>query len=120
LIEDHFDVAFELFDTLRRKELFDTLRRKGRTAELTEMMAWLPEPGAVHATRQQELLGAGHAVWCARHMVGDAPFAVLLADDVILGEPGCIGELVKAHHQTGGNIVAIAEVPAEQVNRYGV
>lgn len=111
LIEDHFDHASELFDALTRKE---------KLAELEELRTWLPTPGTVNYTRQQQPLGLGHAVWCARHMVGDEPFAVLLVDDLMVGRPACLAELVEAHDRIGGNVVAIEEVPAAQVDRYGV
>src|SRR6185437_15442702 len=105
-IEDHFDVAFELEATLDDR---------GRSELLDELNSWLPAPGDVAFTRQQRPLGLGHAVWCARHLVGDEPFAVLLVDD-----PPCLKEMVDAYEQTGGNIVAVVEVPREQTRRYGV
>lgn len=111
LIEDHFDYGFELFETLKAK---------GKTKELDELLSWLPPAGTVNFTRQQQPLGLGHAVWCARHMVGDEPFAVVLVDDLMTGTPGCLAEMVEAHARTGGNIVAIEEVPRDQVNKYGV
>jgi UTP--glucose-1-phosphate uridylyltransferase len=110
-IEDHFDVAYELEATLRER---------GRTELLDELRAWLPAPGDIAFTRQQRPLGLGHAVWCARHLVGDEPFAVLLVDDLMVGEPPCLKQMVDAYHQTGGNIVAVVEVPREQTRRYGV
>jgi UTP--glucose-1-phosphate uridylyltransferase len=110
-IEDHFDVAFELEATLRDR---------GRKELLEELNAWLPAPGDVAFTRQQRPLGLGHAVWCARHLVGDEPFAVLLVDDLMVGDPPCLKEMVDAYEQTGGNIVAVVEVPREQTRRYGV
>ena len=110
-IEDHFDVAFELEATLRER---------GRTELLDELRAWLPAPGDVAFTRQQRPLGLGHAVWCARHLVGDEPFAVLLVDDLMIGEPPCLKQMVGAYRETGGNIVAVVEVPREQTRRYGV
>src|SRR6266446_590099 len=110
-IEDHFDFAFELEATLRER---------GRSDLLDELRAWLPEAGEVAYTRQQRPLGLGHAVWCARHLVGDEPFAVLLVDDLMVGEPPCLKEMVEAHGQTGGNMVAVMEIPREQTRRYGV
>jgi UTP--glucose-1-phosphate uridylyltransferase len=110
-IEDHFDVAFELEATLRER---------GRTELLDELGAWLPAPGDIAFTRQQRPLGLGHAVWCARHLVGDEPFAVLLVDDLMIGEPPCLRQMVDAYQTTGGNIVAVVEVPREQTRRYGV
>jgi len=110
-IEDHFDVAFELDATLRDR---------GRSELLDELNSWLPAPGEIAFTRQQRPLGLGHAVWCARHLVGDEPFAVLLVDDLMVGDPPCLKEMVDAYEQTGGNIVAVVEVPREQTRRYGV
>ena len=110
-IEDHFDVAFELEATLRER---------GRSELLEELRAWLPAPGDVAFTRQQRPLGLGHAVWCARHLVGNEPFAVLLVDDLMVGEPPCLKQMVDAYDKIGGNIVAVIEVPREQTRRYGV
>jgi UTP--glucose-1-phosphate uridylyltransferase len=110
-IEDHFDVAFELEATLHQR---------GRTETLDEMREWLPEPGQIAYTRQQRPLGLGHAVWCARHLVGDEPFAVLLVDDLMDGDPPCLAEMVEAYDEVGGNLVAVVEVPREQTRRYGV
>jgi len=111
LIEDHFDRAFELFHTLAQK---------GKDEALAELEAGIPAAGEVSYTRQQQPLGLGHAVWCARHLVGDEPFAVSLVDDLILGDPPCLKELVDAHTQTGGNVVATMEVPQAHTKRYGI
>ena len=94
-IDDHFDRAYELEATV-------------------------PAAGQIAYTRQQRPLGLGHAVWCARHLVGDEPFAVLLADDLMVGNPPCLKEMVEAHATTGGNMVAVMEIPREQTRRYGV
>ena len=110
-IEDHFDVAFELESTLRER---------GRDQMLRELQSWLPAAGDIAYTRQQRPLGLGHAVWCARNLVGDEPFAVLLVDDLMVGEPPCLKEMVEAYSDTGGNIVAVMEIPREQTYRYGV
>jgi UTP--glucose-1-phosphate uridylyltransferase len=110
-IEDHFDVAFELEATLRER---------GRDELLDEMNAWLPAAGQFAFTRQQRPLGLGHAVWCARNLVGDEPFAVLLVDDLMVGEPPCLAEMIDAYETIGGNLVAVIEVPREQTRRYGV
>ncbi|MGC2412407.1 MAG: UTP--glucose-1-phosphate uridylyltransferase GalU [Stellaceae bacterium] len=110
-IEDHFDVAFELEATLRER---------GRGTLLDELDAWLPKAGEVSYTRQQRPLGLGHAVWCARYLVGDEPFAVLLVDDLMVGEPPCLKEMIDAYQGTGGNLVAVIEVPREETRRYGV
>ncbi len=110
-IEDHFDVAYELEATLRER---------GRSEMLDELSAWLPAAGDLAFTRQQRPLGLGHAVWCARHLVGDEPFAVLLVDDLMVGDPPCLKEMIDAYQETGGNMVAVMEVPREQTRRYGV
>ena len=110
-IEDHFDLAFELEATLRER---------GRTELLDELHAWLPIAGEVAYTRQQRPLGLGHAIWCARHLVGDEPFAVLLVDDLMVGEPPCLKQMIDAYQATGGNMVAVIEVPREETRRYGV
>jgi UTP--glucose-1-phosphate uridylyltransferase len=110
-LEDHFDIAYELEATLRER---------GKDAQLAEMQAWLPAAGAVAYTRQQQPLGLGHAVWCARHLVGDEPFAVMLVDDLMVCDPPCLRQMVDAYQETGGNLVAVIEVPREQTNRYGV
>jgi UTP--glucose-1-phosphate uridylyltransferase len=111
LIEDHFD---------RAVELFDTLASKGKDEALAELEAGLPRAGEVTYTRQQQPLGLGHAVWCARHLVGDEPFAVALVDDLILGDVPCLKELADAHAKTGGNVVATMEVARDHTKRYGI
>ena len=110
-IEDHFDRTYELDDVLTRKD---------KLAELEAVTGWLPAPGELSYTRQPEALGLGHAVWCARHLVGDEPFAVILVDDLILGATPCLRQMVDAFGETGGNLVAVEEVPQHQTNRYGV
>ena len=110
-LEDHFDVAYEMEATLRER---------GKTEQLSEMQAWLPSAGQIAYTRQQRPLGLGHAVWCARHLVGDEPFAVMLVDDLMVCDPSCLKQMVDAYEETGGNIAAIVEVPREQTSRYGV
>jgi UTP--glucose-1-phosphate uridylyltransferase len=110
-IEDHFDLAFELEATLRER---------GRRELIDELGAWMPAAGEFAFTRQQRPLGLGHAVWCARHLVGDEPFAVLLVDDLMVGDPPCLKQMIDAYEGTGGNLVAVVEVPREQTRRYGV
>jgi UTP--glucose-1-phosphate uridylyltransferase len=110
-IEDHFDHSYELETTLRDR---------GKEAQLKAVNSWMPHPGQIAYTRQQNPLGLGHAVWCARNLVGDEPFAVLLADDLILAEKPCLQQMVEAHAESGANIVAVMEVPREHTNRYGV
>ncbi len=110
-IDDHFDRAFELEATLRARGKMDLLE---------ELHSGLPEPGQIAYTRQQMPLGLGHAVWCARALVGDEPFAVLLADDLMVCDTPCLAQLVAAYGETGGNLVAAIEVPRAHTNRYGV
>src|SRR6266852_5290958 len=110
-LEDHFDHSFELETTLGER---------GKQRELDALHAWMPEAGQICYTRQQKPLGLGHAVWCARNLVGDEPFAVLLADDLILAEIPCLTQMVEAHDETDGNVVAVMDVPREHTARYGV
>ncbi|HSA80245.1 MAG TPA: UTP--glucose-1-phosphate uridylyltransferase GalU [Geminicoccaceae bacterium] len=111
VIEDHFDRAYELDEALARK---------GKLAELDSISSWVPQPGELSYTRQQEPLGLGHAVWCARELVGNEPFAVVLVDDLIQSAKPCLKQMVAAHAETGGSIVAVEEVAKEHTNRYGV
>ncbi len=110
-IEDHFDRSYELHDTLAQR---------GRRRELGVIEDILPVPGQVAYIRQQEPLGLGHAVWCARHLVLDEPVAVVLADDLILSRVACLRQMVEEHGRVGGNLVAVMEVGREQTSRYGV
>lgn len=108
---EHFDVAFELEATLRDRD------KKEALALLSGSHS---EPGSITTVRQQTPLGLGHAIWCARAFIGDDPFAVLLPDDLILSDKPCLLQLAEAYYETGGNIVAVTEVPREQTNRYGI
>ena len=110
-IEDHFDHAYELQDML-------TNRRKDDA--LTLLAETIPAPGNMAFIRQQEPLGLGHAVWCARNFAGDEPVAVLLADDLILSAPGCLKQMVAAHSAVGGNMLAVMEVAPAETASYGV
>ncbi|MFO1058856.1 MAG: UTP--glucose-1-phosphate uridylyltransferase GalU [Dongiaceae bacterium] len=110
-IEDHFDHSYELHATLVQRQ---------KRAELGLIADLLPVPGQVAYIRQQEPLGLGHAVWCARHLVGNEPVAVLLADDLVKGEVPCLKQLVDVHARVGGNLVAVMDVPRAHTNRYGV
>lgn len=110
-IEDYFDSAFELESTLVAKD---------KKEDLQGLRAIRLEPGNVSFVRQQEPSGLGHAVWCARHLVGEEPFAVILPDDLVHGEPPCLAQLLDAYRRTRGNVVAVEEVPREQTNRYGI
>jgi UTP--glucose-1-phosphate uridylyltransferase len=110
-IEDHFDHSYELENVLAER---------GRMAEIEAMRRWLPKPGRVAYTRQQEPLGLGHAVWCARSLIGDEPFAVLLADDLVLADVPCLKQMMDAHERVGGNMAAVMDVPREHTSRYGI
>ena len=114
VIEDHFDNAYELEDTLRRR---------GKTKELEALLAELPPAGACSFTRQQAPLGLGHAVWCAREIVGDEPFAVLLPDMVTMAgaaKTRCLTQCMETYAKHGGNIIAVEEVPPEETHQYGI
>ncbi len=112
VIEDHFDKAFELDATLAAR---------GRTADLEALARDLPKAGQASFTRQQEPLGLGHAVWCARQIVKDEPFALLLPDMAMHASPGCLKQMIDVYQtRGGGNVVAVEEVPWDQVSRYGV
>jgi UTP--glucose-1-phosphate uridylyltransferase len=113
VIEDHFDIAFELEETLQRR---------GKLKELQALTADLPAAGATSFTRQQVPLGLGHAVWCARDIVGDEPFAVLLPDMVTMAAAHgrCLAQCVAAYEKHGGNIIAVEEVPPGETHQYGV
>ena len=110
-LENHFDLSYELEDRLRAA---------GRTRALAELREWMPGAGQIAYTRQQKPLGLGHAVWCARRLVGDAPFAVLLADDLVLAEEPCLAQMARVFAASGGNVVATMEVPREHTARYGI
>jgi UTP--glucose-1-phosphate uridylyltransferase len=113
VIEDHFDRQVELEMTL--------LERQKKTA-LESLRRDLPAPGTTSFTRQQEPLGLGHAVWCARELIGHEPFALLLPDVLVQHERGCLAQMIDAAREVGGraNIVAVEEVPPERVDQYGV
>ncbi len=108
---EHFDIAYELESTLRAR---------GKQKELDELRSWHMEPGSIVTVRQQEPLGLGHAIWCARAFIGDDPFAILLPDDLVLSETPCMKQLADAYAETGGCVVAVTEVPREHTSRYGI
>jgi UTP--glucose-1-phosphate uridylyltransferase len=110
-IEDHFDI---------QPELETTLEERGKTEELAALRRDLPAAGTASFTRQQAPLGLGHAVWCARDIVGDEPFALILPDMLMQSEPGCLKQMLAAYDKHGGNVVAVEEVPRDQVSRYGI
>src|SRR6476619_6576145 len=113
VIEDHFDRMFEL-DT--------TLAARGKKAEQAILAQSQPEAGAMTFTRQQSPLGLGHAVWCARDIIGNEPFAVLLPDVLVQAKRSCLGQMIDAYKELGpkSNIIAVEEVPMERVHMYGV
>jgi UTP--glucose-1-phosphate uridylyltransferase len=108
-IVEHFDMAFELETTMKdRDKALDVL-------EPTRI-----QPGNLVAVRQQVPLGLGHAIWCARAIVGDEPFAIFLPDELMIGQPGCMKQMVEAYNQVGGNLISVLEVPEGEVSSYGV
>ena len=112
VIEDHFDKQYELESTLRKR---------GKSVELDILEEDLPAAGQTSFTRQQEPLGLGHAIWCARNIVGDEPFAVLLPDMVMHAKPGCMSQMIETYNtRGGGNVIAVEEVSPDQVHRYGI
>ena len=113
IIEDHFDRQFELETTLEMR---------GKTEALEELRKDLPSAGRTSFTRQQEPLGVGHAVWCARHIVGNEPFALLLPDVLVQNTPGCLAQMIAAagELENDANIIAVEEVPPERVHMYGI
>ena len=108
-IEDHFDQAHELETTMAARGKSDAALHGTRLT-----------PGDAIFVRQQEPLGLGHAIWCARHVVGDEPFAVLLPDELMVGEPGCLSQLMDHYRQVGGNVVCALAVPRREVSSYGI
>jgi UTP--glucose-1-phosphate uridylyltransferase len=112
VIADHFDHAYELESLLEARD---------KTTELNSLLEMLPKTGSVGMIRQQQPLGLGHAVWCARHFVGDDPFAVLLPDDLMVGRPGALSQMISSYNQVGGGIIVAAEEkPKNEIKRYGV
>jgi UTP--glucose-1-phosphate uridylyltransferase len=108
-IEDHFDIAYELETTMASR---------GKSREVLSQTRL--KPGAIAYVRQQEPLGLGHAVWCARDIVGDEPFAIFLADELMTGKPGCMKAMVEAYQKVGGNVVCGYEVPDSETDKYGI
>jgi UTP--glucose-1-phosphate uridylyltransferase len=111
VIEDHFDKQFELEATLESR---------GKNWALEELQRDLPQAGQASFTRQQEPLGLGHAVWCARELVGDQPFALLLPDMLFKANPGVLKQMIEAYETTGGNIIGVEEVDPKEVSSYGI
>lgn len=111
IIEDHFDHQFELEATLRER---------GKDDELRQLEADTPPPGATSFTRQQVPAGLGHAVWCARDIVGDKPFAVILPDMLMHSDPGCMAQMTTAYDEVGGNLISLSECEPDQTHQYGI
>ncbi|MDL2405525.1 UTP--glucose-1-phosphate uridylyltransferase GalU [Rhizobium calliandrae] len=111
VIEDYFDIQFELEHTLRQRN---------RNAELSLLNGLLPKAGTASFTRQQEPLGLGHAVWCAREIVGDEPFALLLPDMVMRAEKGCMKGMIELYEHSGGNVISVEECAPDQTHKYGI
>lgn len=110
-IEDYFDSAYELEATLEAK---------GKTDILEEVVSTRPIPGSMSFVRQQAPLGLGHAIWCARDIIGSDPFAILLPDVLIHGQPGCLSQMTHVFEETGANVIAVDPVPEAEVDKYGV
>jgi UTP--glucose-1-phosphate uridylyltransferase len=108
-IVEHFDVAYELEATMGER---------GKDLSILESTRFTP--GDIITVRQQVPLGLGHAIWCARAIVGDEPFAIILPDELMVGSPGCMAQMVEAYNEVGGNLISVLEVPREQVPNYGV
>ncbi len=111
LLEDHFDHAFELEATLIER---------GRDSALELVHSIIPTAGRISYTRQQKPLGLGHAIWCARNLVGNEPFAILLPDDLVQSKTPCLAQMMAAYAEMGGNLVAVMDVPRAHTNRYGI
>jgi UTP--glucose-1-phosphate uridylyltransferase len=112
VIEDHFD---------KQIELEQTLAARGKQAEIDQLQRGLPGPGQTSFTRQQEPLGLGHAVWCARELVGNEPFALLLPDVLVQTTgKGCLAQMLDVYAQYGGNVLAVEPVPENELKNYGV
>ena len=111
MLEEHFDFQPELMTTLESRGKTDMVE-KVRSCEMPE--------GKLFTTRQAKPLGLGHAIWCARKLVGNEPFAILLPDDVVLAEKGCLSQMVDTYKQVGGNMVAVMDVPKSETSKYGI
>lgn len=110
-IEDYFDL---------QPELNDHLKQSGKLKQLGELQVLQPVPGSISFTRQQLPLGLGHAVWCAREIIGNEPFAVLLPDMVSFGGRGCLAGAMELYEETGGNIIAVEQCDPSETNKYGI
>ncbi len=108
-IVEHFDIAYELETTMN-----------ARGKDLSALDATRATPGDIITVRQQVPMGLGHAIWCARAIVGEEPFAIFLPDELMIGRPGCMKQMVEAYEEVGGNLISVLEVPREEVSSYGV
>jgi UTP--glucose-1-phosphate uridylyltransferase len=108
-IEDHFDISFELENLLTSR---------GKSLDVIEDTRF--KPGEVIYVRQQDPIGLGHAIWCARHIIGDEPFAIFLPDELMVGSPGCMAQMVAAYEKVGGNLVCGYEVAPGETSKYGI
>ena len=111
VIEDYFDIQVELVATLSER---------GKTRELELLDSLQPRPGASSFTRQQAPLGLGHAVWCARELVGSEPFALLLPDMIMQAERGCLARMVELYETTGGNVISVEQCDPSETDKYGI
>ena len=111
MLEEHFDY---------QPELMATLDARGKTDLLDKIKSTVLPEGSLFLTRQERPLGLGHAIWCAKKLVGDEPFAILLPDDVVLAQRGCLSQMIDTYNKTGGNLVAVMDVPREQTANYGI
>lgn len=108
-IVEHFDVAYELEATMKER---------GKPLDMLDSTRFTP--GDIITVRQQVPMGLGHAIWCARAIIGDEPFAIFLPDELMIGKPGCMKQMVQAYNEIGGNFISVLEVPREEVSSYGV
>ncbi len=111
MLQEHFDYQPELMKTLKTRGKDDMLE-KVRDSEMPE--------GKLFTTRQAKPLGLGHAIWCARKLIGDEPFAIILPDDLVLNDTGCLSQMVETYNEKGGNVIAVKDVPREETNKYGI
>ncbi|MEQ1789432.1 MAG: UTP--glucose-1-phosphate uridylyltransferase, partial [Rickettsiales bacterium] len=110
-IANHFDYSYELQNILKNKN---------KQKELEIVKDWLPEAGNVVFTRQRQPLGLGHAVWCARNLIGDEPFAVILADDLVLSKKSCLKQMIEQYNDCGGNVLGVMDIPRADTASYGI
>lgn len=114
----HKGMLLEHFDY--QPELMETLEKRGKEEMLEKVRASQMPEGKLFTTRQPKPLGLGHAIWCAKKLIGDEPFAIILPDDLVLNGKGCLAQMVETYNQTGGNVIAVKEVPREETRKYGI